>query len=397
MEIIAFYEKPWLKFDRLLKTYLMFAPRGVSSFVEAMPTWLKDKLWLQRNVRKELNFRGKIVFPDHHVSHASGAFFPSPFSNAALITMDGVGEWATASYGVGKSNHLNLIEEMHFPHSLGLLYSAFTYYCGFKVNSGEYKLMGLAPYGVPKFKRQIYDNLISVKDDGSFQLDLSFFDFCVGRTMTSEKFHHLFGRGPRAPESQIMNLDLDLAASIQQVTEEIMLTIAKHVHQITGEKNLCLSGGVALNCVSNGRLHRESPFQRLWIQPAAGDAGSALGAALWTWYNYLGNSRYAEEAGSDFQQGSFLGPSYTGSEIKQELAKFNANYKELSETEILKRACSDLQDGKVVGWFSGRMEFGPRALGARSILGDPRSAEMQSIMNLKIKFGKALGLLHQLY
>lgn len=385
LSYVSYYERPSLKFDRLLKTYLMHAPRGLGSFVASMPLWAKEKLWMSREIKKELGYKGALICPEHHQSHAASAFFPSPFESAAVLTMDGVGEWATSSYGVGKGNKLIIDSEIRFPHSLGLLYSAFTYYTGFKVNSGEYKLMGLAPYGNPVYVDVIYNNLVDVKEDGSFHLNMDYFNYCTGFTMTSERFHELFGRGPRAPESELSQLDMDLARSIQVVTEEIVLRIGRHVHAVTGEKNLCLAGGVALNCVANGRLYREGPFERIWIQPAAGDAGGALGAAMYVWHEKLGMPRQPG-TGADRQHGSYLGTEYGDDAIEQRLKEVNAVYVKIPADEIPARVAKVIADGNVVGWFSGRMEFGPRALGSRSILGDPRSPSMQSVMNLKIKF-----------
>lgn len=385
IDYVSFYEQPRLKFDRLLKTYLMYAPRGLGSFVTSMPLWMKEKLWMGNEIRKELGYQGTLICPEHHQSHAASAFFPSPFEHAAVLTMDGVGEWATLSYGVGSGNSLKIDSEIRFPHSLGLLYSAFTYYTGFKVNSGEYKLMGLAPYGDPVYVDTIYSHLIDVKDDGSFRLNMDYFNYCTGFTMTSPRFHKLFRREPRKPESEISKLDMDLARSIQVVTEEIVLRIGRHVHRMTGEKNLCLAGGVALNCVANGRLYREGPFERIWIQPAAGDAGGALGAALHVWHNELGKERHPQ-GGADRQNGSYLGTEYSDDEIEKFLIEKNAVYSKIAKPELGVRVAEVISEGNVVGWFNGRMEFGPRALGSRSILGDPRSAKMQSVMNLKIKF-----------
>lgn len=385
LDYVSFYEKPLLKFDRLLKTYLMHAPRGFESFVTAMPLWVKEKLWMSREIRKKLGYQGPLLCPEHHQSHAASAFFPSPFERAAVLTMDGVGEWATLSYGVGNGNRLKIESEIRFPHSLGLLYSAFTYYTGFKVNSGEYKLMGLAPYGDPSYVDTIYRYLIDVKEDGSFRLNMDYFNYCTGFTMTNSRFHRLFGREPRKPESEISQLDMDIARSIQVVTEEIVLRIGRHVHRMTGENNLCLAGGVALNCVANGRLYREGPFERIWIQPAAGDAGGALGAALHVWHNVLGNERLSQ-TGMDRQNGSYLGTEYSDEDIEKFLKEKSAPFLKMRESELVSRVAEVISNGNVVGWFHGRMEFGPRALGSRSILGDPRSPQMQSVMNLKIKF-----------
>ena len=387
IDYVVFYEKPFLKFDRLLETYLAFAPRGFRSFRQALPVWLKDKIHLRRILRNHLKAatRARLVFPEHHESHAASAFFPSPFSSAAILTLDGVGEWSTATIGIGDGNQIRLLRELKFPHSLGLLYSAFTYYCGFKVNSGEYKLMGLAPYGRPTFAETIRRELLHLKDDGSFQLDLKFFDYCCGLTMTNDRFHQLFGGPPRSPESQLEQRHLDLAASIQVVTEETVLAMAREAFRLTQQKNLVLAGGVALNCVANGRLLREGPFENLWIQPAAGDAGGALGAALFTWHQLLENPRTPEPG--DAQQGSFLGPEFSNEQIAQLLSDQKIAHRRIDdEPDLLNEVAAALAQGKVVGWFHGRMEFGPRALGARSILGDPRNPAMQSLMNLKIKF-----------
>jgi len=385
LNYVSYYEKSSLKFDRLLKTYLMYAPRGLGSFLKAMPIWLTEKLQLEKIIRKELEFKEPVISPEHHQSHAASSFFPSPFERAAFLTMDGVGEWKTLSYGTASGNDFAFHGALNFPHSLGLLYSAFTSYCGFKVNSGEYKLMGLAPYGEPKFVKIILDHLLDLKEDGSFRLDMSYFDFAVGNVMTNDRFHNLFGRPVRKPESLITNLDMDLAASIQAVTEEVVLRIARYIHKQTSEPNLCLSGGVALNCVANGRLYREGPFEKIWIQPASGDAGSAIGAALWLWYSHLGNTR-APTTLLDRQKGSLVGTEYTPEEIKAYLDKNNIPYVEYGTVELSEQVAALIADSKVIGWFSGRMEFGPRALGSRSILGDPRSETMQSVMNLKIKY-----------
>jgi carbamoyltransferase len=383
--LVAFYDKPLLKFERILQTYLTYAPRGFKSFTMALPLWLKEKLWLKDALRDGLGYDGKVLFTEHHESHAASAFYPSPYRDAAVLTMDGVGEWATASYGVGKGNKLTLNAELHFPHSLGLLYSAFTYYTGFKVNSGEYKVMGLAPYGRPVYADTIMKELMDLKDDGSFKLDMSYFNYCAGLTMTSPKFHALFGGAPREAESNLTQREMDLAASVQKVTEEIMLRMARHVRKETGQENLCLAGGVALNCVGNGKIWAEKIFKNVFIQPAAGDAGGALGAALFSWHHYLGNERKADGK-HDTQRGSFLGPSYSDSEIESFLKSKGAAYDKLSPSELPQRVARHLADGKIVGFFQGRMEYGPRALGGRSILGDPRDPQMQSKMNLKIKF-----------
>ncbi|MDQ1329876.1 MAG: carbamoyltransferase [Thermodesulfobacteriota bacterium] len=385
VDYIAFYEKPGLKFDRLLKTYLMHAPLGLHSFIKSMSVWLKHKLWIENEIRRKMNFNGKIIFPEHHESHSASAFYPSPFNRAAILTMDGVGEWTTTSFGLGEENRISLYKEIRFPHSLGLLYSAFTYFTGFKVNSGEYKLMGLAPYGDPVYVDLIYDKLIDVKEDGSFRLNMEYFNYCTGFTMTNKKFDKLFGRGPREQESEITQLDMDLARSVQVVTEEIVLRIGKTVYNATQEKNLCLAGGVALNCVANGRLYREGPFERIWIQPAAGDAGGALGAALYVWHNTLGNKREADDK-NDFQKGTYLGTEYSDGYIRDFLESKHIPFIAIKEEDLSEKIARPLAEGHVIGWFQGRMEFGPRALGARSILGDARSPEMQSVMNLKIKY-----------
>ncbi len=385
LSYVAFYDKPFLKFERLLETYLAYAPRGVASFIKAMPLWLKQKLWMKDLIHKELQYDGEILFPEHHHSHAASAFFPSPFQAAAILTMDGVGEWATASYGVGRGNQIELWAELKFPHSLGLLYSAFTYYTGFKVNSGEYKLMGLAPYGEPKFAEVILEKLIDLKEDGSFKMNMKYFNYCAGLTMTNERFHKLFGLPPRAPEGKLNQTYMDVAASIQAVTDEIMIRMARHVKKETGMKYLCLAGGVALNCVGNGRILRAGIFDDLWIQPAAGDAGGALGAALAVWHQFLDQPRKVQ-GGKDGQKASYLGPDFKNETIEGFLNSQEIAYKKLSNSELIRTVVELLENESVVGWFQGRMEFGPRALGNRSILGDPRSAKMQSIMNLKIKF-----------
>jgi carbamoyltransferase len=384
---VVFYEKPYLKFERLLETYLAVAPVGLRSFLMAMPLWIHEKLRLSNEMNRGLEngYAKRFIFLEHHESHAASAFFPSPFREAAILTLDGVGEWATATLGHGNGNKISLTHEMRFPHSLGLLYSAFTYFCGFKVNSGEYKLMGLAPFGEPRFEGLIRSHLIDLKEDGSFRMDLSYFDYCSGLTMTSRKFDRLFGGPPRRPESLITNRECDLAASIQKVTEEIMLRMTAHLHRLTGSKNLCLAGGVALNCVGNGRLLRESLFKNLWVQPASGDAGGALGAALFVWHQLLENARTPQEP--DSQRGSLLGPEYPADETEKMLREKKAVYRRIAnERELLSEIAKHIADGKVVGWMQGRMEFGPRALGARSILGDARNPGMQSLMNLKIKF-----------
>jgi carbamoyltransferase len=387
LDYVGFYDKPLLKFDRLLETYLAYAPVGVQSFLKAMPLWLKQKLHLPREIKAGLGggFHKRCVFLEHHESHAASAFFPSPFEEAAILTLDGVGEWATASYGLGRGNRIELTHELHFPHSLGLLYSAFTYFTGFRVNSGEYKLMGLAPYGRPTYADLIREKLLDLKDDGSFRMDMSYFDYCVGMRMTSKRFHSLFGASPRSPEAPIRELDMDLAASIQAVTEEIMLRCARHVYTETGMKKLCLAGGVALNAVANGRLAREGPFDDIWIQPAAGDAGGALGTALFIWHQLLDKPRTVDSLSA--QRGSLLGPRFALEAICSYLDGIGAIYQRFdNDDELCDFVARQIAEQKVVGWMQGRMEFGPRALGGRSILGDPRSEAMQSVMNLKIKF-----------
>lgn len=391
---IVFYDKPLIKFERLLETYLAYAPLGFRSFARAIPVWLKEKLYLKKTLRREFAALGDIkekhvpalMFTEHHQSHAASAFFPSPFEKAVVMCLDGVGEWATSSVWVGEGNNLTPQWEIDFPHSLGLLYSSFTYYTGFKVNSGEYKLMGLAPYGEPVYVDLILDKLLDVKEDGTFRLDMSYFNYAAGLTMTSDKFHHLFGGPPRRSESDISQKEMDLARSIQVVTEEIVLKLARTAHRELGIDQLCLAGGVALNCVSNGRLLREGPFTDIWIQPAAGDAGGALGAALAIWYEYLGNPRRPDPAQLDFMQGSYLGPRYSQAQVNSYLDSVGANYQMLGDDELMPRLAAIMADENVIGWFAGRMEFGPRALCDRSIIGDPRSPKMQSVMNLKIKF-----------
>jgi len=385
LDYVCFYDKPFIKFERILETYLTYAPLGIRSFMMAIPLWIKQKLWMKEFIKKQLGFEGAILFPEHHESHAASAFFASPFQKAAFLTIDGVGEWTTTSYGVGENNQISIMEEMHFPHSLGLLYSAFTYYTGFKVNSGEYKVMGLAPYGRPVYKDLILTELMDLKEDGSFKLNMKYFNYCAGLTMTSAKFHRLFGGAPRRPESTVTQRDMDLARSVQEVTEEVMLRIARHIHCRTGQENLCLAGGVALNCVGNGKILREGPFENIWIQPAAGDAGGALGAALFAWYQYLDNERRADGA-HDFMRGSFWGPEFTNEDIRLYLEQNEIPGEELSSEELPGRIADLIAAEKTIGWFQGRMEFGPRALGARSIIGDARSPRMQETMNLKIKF-----------
>jgi len=394
LDFVAFYDKPFLKFERLLETYLAFAPRGFQSFRHALPVWIKEKLFQKRLLGTQLgealdpavNWNGKLLFSEHHLSHAASAFYPSPFERAAVLTMDGVGEWTTTSLAHGKGSSLEVLKEIHFPHSLGLLYSAFTYYTGFKVNSGEYKVMGLAPYGEPRFVQAIRDHLIDVKDDGSFRLNLDYFDYCTGLRMTNDRFHALFGGPPRNPESLLGQKEMDLAASIQVVTEEIVLKLARGVARDTGERNLCLAGGVALNCVANGKLQRTGAFDRIWIQPAAGDAGGALGAALGAYHLYKGGPRRLAGSGRDGMKGSYLGPAYDTGAIRQRLTAVGATYEIIEDSEVIDRCARALAAGMAVGWHQGRMEFGPRALGARSILGDARSPTMQKLLNLKVKF-----------
>lgn len=387
IDYVSFYDKPFTKFERLLETYLAYVPGGYRSFRQAMPLWIKEKLRLPSVMSEGLGgqYRGRYVFTDHHESHAASAYFPSPFDESAVITFDGVGEWSTTCHGYGRGNQLRLTHEIRFPHSIGLLYSAFTYYTGFRVNSGEYKVMGLAPYGQPVYKDKILKHLLDLKDDGSFRMDMSYFNYCQGLTMTSAKFHELFGGPPRPAESELTQREMDLAASIQAVTEEVMLRTAHHVQRETGSKNLVLAGGVALNCVGNGRILREGPFENIWIQPAAGDAGGALGAALFTWYQLLDNPR--ETHGRDSQQGSQLGPDFNDDDAMEALDRCGAVYNSCADdAHLCEEVSSLLAQEKVVAWFQGRMEFGPRALGCRSILGDARSETMQSVMNLKIKF-----------
>ena len=387
LDYVGFYDKPFLKFERLLETYLAYAPAGFNSFLSALPLWFRQKLHLPRELSRGLGgvYKKRFIFTEHHESHAASAFFPCPFEEAAILTLDGVGEWATASFGVGRGNKIELTHELRFPHSLGLLYSAFTYFTGFKVNSGEYKLMGLAPYGEPRFTDVIYEKLLDLKEDGSFRMDMSYFNYCQGLTMTSRRFDELFGGPPRKPESPVTQREMDIAASIQQVTEDVMLRCARHVHAKTGMTRLCLAGGVALNCVGNGRILREGPFDQVWIQPAAGDAGGALGVATFIWHQLLDKPR--QVAGADVQSGSLLGPRYRDHEIRSYLESVGAVYHEFGDYDSLcERVASLIADERVVGWFQDRMEFGPRALGSRSIIGDPRSRQMQSTMNLKIKF-----------
>lgn len=385
LDLVVFYDKPFIKFERILETALSYAPGGITQFIKAMPSWLKQKLWVTEIIRKNLGFTGKIIFSQHHESHAASAFYPSPFKEAAFLTIDGVGEWETASFGVGKDNSLDIQQYLKFPNSLGLLYSAFTYYAGFRVNSGEYKLMGLAPYGRPLYRDLILKELIDLKEDGSFKINMKYFGFCNSLRMTNSRFNRLFAGCPRKPEGEITQKHMDIAASIQDVTEEIMLKMAAYVHKVTGQDKLCLAGGVALNCVGNGRILREGPFKEVWIQPASGDAGGALGAALLAWYKYLGNKRFPDEV-NDSQKASLLGPSYSDGYIEDFLKKACIPYRRLDYSGIVKEVPDLIIEGKVVGWFQGRMEFGPRALGSRSIIGDARNPEMQLKMNLKIKY-----------
>jgi carbamoyltransferase len=384
LDFVAFYDKPFLKLERILETHLRVTPRGFRNFVQAMPVWLREKLWVPNEIRKSIGYRGEVLFAEHHESHAASAFYPSPYEDAAILTIDGVGEWATGSWGVGSGSDIELAEEIRFPHSLGLLYSAFTYFAGFKVNFGEYKVMGLAPYGEPRYADAILEHLIELKEDGSFRLRLPYFDFLGGDRMTSHRFEELFGGPPRAPEEKITQREMDIARSIQVVLEEIVLRQARYIHRRTGQRLLCLAGGVALNCVANGRLLREGPFDDIWIQPAAGDAGGAIGVALLVWHRFLGNTRTPKP--TDTMRGSFLGPSYDDEEIGAFLRERGAPAERLSQSALIERTAELLEAGKVVGWFQGRMEFGPRALGSRSILGDPRNPEMQRTLNLKIKF-----------
>jgi carbamoyltransferase len=392
VDYIAFYDKPFLKFERLIETYVAFAPRGFESFRKAMPIWLKEKLFQKNMLRDKLresapeyNWDDRLLFAEHHQSHAASAFYPSPFESAAILTMDGVGEWATTSLGMGKGNTVEMTREIHFPHSLGLLYSAFTYYTGFRVNSGEYKVMGLAPYGEPKYAQKILDNVVDVKEDGSFRLDLSYFDYCTGLQMTNEKFDALFEAPARDPETLLTQREMDLAASIQAVTEEIVLRLGRSVARDTGEKNLCLAGGVALNCVANGKLLRDNSFENIWIQPAAGDAGGALGAAQIAYHHFQGQPRKLNGA-MDGMKGSYLGPEYSQEQIEASLTGSGAKFKVLSEDKMISSTADALANGKAIGWFQGRMEFGPRSLGGRSILGDPRDPAMQKTLNLRVKY-----------
>ena len=391
-DFVAFYDKPFLKFERLLETYLAFAPRGFQSFRMAIPVWIKEKLFQKHYITKKLqayapefDWETKLLFAEHHQSHAASAFYPSPFEDAVILTMDGVGEWATTSVGLGRANHLEMIKEIHFPHSLGLLYSAFTYYTGFRVNSGEYKVMGLAPYGEPKFKDLILDRLMDLKDDGTFRLDLTYFDYCTGLRMTNENFDALLGGPPRKPEELVTQREMDLAASIQAVTEEVVLRLTRALGRETGVKDLCMAGGVALNCVANGKVLRDGTFRNMWVQPAAGDAGGALGAALTAYHLFQGKERHINES-LDAMQGSYLGPAFSQDEIERRLSAAGGKYEVLGDDVLLDAVVEPLVAGKAVGWFQGRMEFGPRALGSRSILGDARSPAMQKTLNLKVKY-----------
>lgn len=382
-DYIAFYDKPFVKFERLLMTYVGVAPKGLRSFYQQIPPWLKQKLSMRTTIQKQLGYTGEVLFTNHHEAHAASAFFPSPFEDAAIVTLDGVGEWQSTTYSVGRGNKIEMLKEINFPHSLGLLYSAFTYFSGFKVNSGEYKLMGLAPYGEPTYVDRIKDYLIDIKDDGSYHLNMKYFDYCSGHRMTNDSFAKLFDGPARVPESKITQREMDLAKSIQVVIEDVVLLIAKHVYRITGLKNLCLAGGVALNCVANGKIIRQGPFENVWIQPAAGDAGSALGAALAIWHCMLGNQRTVDALR---QKSSYLGPEFTDDQIELYLKEHDIPYERVSEDDLYPRVADMIASERVVGWFQGRMEFGPRALGARSIIGDARSRAMQSTLNLKIKF-----------
>jgi carbamoyltransferase len=393
IDYVVFYEKPFLKFERLLETYVGFAPRGYQSFAMAIPLWLREKLFQKDIIRRELqafapdfDWQSKLLFTEHHMSHAASAFYASPFQEAAVLTMDGVGEWCTTSSAVGRGNDLSIVSELHFPHSLGLLYSAFTYYTGFKVNSGEYKLMGLAPYGQPKYVDLILDNLIDLKDDGTFRLDLDYFNYCTGLTMTGPKFAALFGAKVRDPNTELLTpFHMDVAASIQKVTEEVMLRLARSLRREHGLDNLCLAGGVALNCVANGKILRDGAFSNIWVQPAAGDAGGAVGAALSAWHQFLGKERNADGK-RDLMQGSLLGPAFAQGDIERRLKDAGAHFSTVSDDDVIEKTATSLAGGEAVGWMQGRMEFGPRALGARSVLGDPRSPSMQKTLNLRVKY-----------
>ncbi|MCB9770834.1 MAG: carbamoyltransferase [Candidatus Omnitrophica bacterium] len=384
LDHVVFYEKPFVKFERILETYLSLAPRGITQYLKAIPLWLTERLWMGDDIEKRIHAHKDVLYAEHHESHAASAFYPSPFDEAGILTVDGVGEWCTTTFGVGEGNDLRLLNELRFPHSLGLLYSAFTYYTGFKVNSAEYKVMGLAPYGEPKYVDVIYDEVIDVKEDGSLSMNMDYFGYLTGLRMTNSKFDKLMGGPPRKQESKLTQREMDLARSVQVVTEEVILKMANHVHQVTGKKNLCMAGGVALNCVANGRLLREGPFEKIWIQPAAGDAGGAVGAAYAVYYRYLKNERKAKP--TDSMKGSYVGSHYSDDEIEQYLKSEGAVYTKIEGDTYLDSVVDRLADEKVIGWFQGRMEFGPRALGGRSIIGDPRSREMQSVMNLKIKY-----------
>ena len=393
VDYIVFYDKPFLKFERIFETYLSFAPKGIKNFQMSMPLWIKDKLFqkrkilieLQQLIDKNISLEEKLVFSEHHLSHAASAFYPSPFEQAAILTMDGVGEWSTTSVSIGKKNNISILKEINFPHSIGLFYSAFTYYLGFKVNSGEYKLMGLAPYGEPRFVKIITDNLIDIKKDGSFALNMDFFDFCVGDKMTNEKFNSLFGRKERQNETQFTQLDMDIAASVQQVTNEVVLSIVKNIKKETRQKNLCLAGGVALNCVTNGLILKEKIFENIWVQPAAGDAGGSLGSALAVYYDMLKNDRLVTSK-NDAMKGSYLGVEYSKMQIQEDLEELNAVYKKIPMSNLVNIVAKKISEGKIIGWMNGRMEFGPRALGNRSILADPRDNNMQKKLNLRIKY-----------
>ena len=386
LDYVVFYDKPFLTFERLLLSYLTVAPKGIRSWLEAMPLWLGKKLYIPKIINNEIGFEGEVLFTEHHEAHAASAFYPCPFDEAAILTVDGVGEWATASYGFGKGKDITLLKELHFPDSLGLLYSAFTYFTGFRVNSGEYKLMGLAPYGVPRYKDVIISELVDIKADGSIRLNLSYFDFLGGLRMTNRRFDRLFGGPPRKPETEITQREMDVAASIQVVTEEIVLKMINHVHKETNLKHLCLAGGVALNCVANGRILLEGPFEDIWIQPAAGDAGGAMGAALSVWHRYLGNERPKAQGHDSHQASSYLGPSFTNRTVKTFLESRSYPHHKLDSVKRAGIIAEQIAEGKIVGYMAGRMEFGPRALGARSILGDPRKGDTQTVMNLKIKY-----------
>lgn len=392
VDLVVFYDKPFLKFDRLMETYLAFAPRGFKNFITSFPVWIREKLFqksvllqaLEEHLDRSVGWERRLLFSEHHLSHAASAFFPSPFRDAAILTMDGVGEWTTTSLAVGNENRLRVLREIHFPHSIGLLYSAFTYYTGFRVNSGEYKVMGLAPYGTPRFASLIKEHLIDIREDGSFRLNMEYFNYCTGLTMTNEKFHALFGGPPRPAESLLTEREMDLAASIQAVTEEVVLRLARSIRDETGQTNLCLAGGVALNCVANGRLERERIFERIWVQPAAGDAGGAIGAALAV--HHLAHGAAREPLSGDSMNGAYLGPEYRSDEIEDRLRRAGAVFATVSEDEMIAVAAASLRDGKAVGWHQGRMEYGPRALGSRSILADPRSPSIQRQLNLKVKY-----------